>query len=197
MREISRTSLLVTFPFRKHEKQLETDRKQILPPYLLSRFADTNPKSSFAAHKLFAPSGKISSHGSKYFRLSFHGSTWQKPEEKRESGTSRFGCFSVSHFHIVCRSLYGNSSRRARLPRSNIEFERILMGACIIFLLCRQTAGSVRNASTFNDVYNVSIRLLQIRYAICHYTRGSTMKNQILFGTFLFFSKRRERNSPF
>lgn len=62
-----------------------------------------------------------------------------KAEEKRESGTSRFGCFSVSHFHIVCRSLYGNSSRRARLPRTNIEFERILMGACIIFLVCRQT----------------------------------------------------------
>lgn len=75
------------------------------------------------------------------------------------SGTSRFGCFSVSHFHIVCRSLYGNSSRRARLPRTNIEFERILMGACIILAARRQATGSAsgKNTSTLTDGYDVSM----------------------------------------
>lgn len=111
-----------------------------------------------------------------------------KPEEKRES-TSRFGCFSVSHFHIVCRNLYGNSSRRARLPRTNIEFERILMGACIIFLVCRQTGCKQQECVNFKcDVYNVSIRLLQIRYAIHPYTtEPSNEKSSILRDISLLF----------
>lgn len=83
MREISRTSLFVAFPFRKHEKQLKTDRKQIFKlSFLLSRFAHTNPKSSFALtsylHRL-----QKSHRESGYFRLSFHDSTRQTHRRNR------------------------------------------------------------------------------------------------------------------
>lgn len=111
------------------------------------------------------------------------------PEEKRESGTSRFGCFSVSHFHIVCRSLYGNSSR-ARLPRTNIEFERILMGACIIFLVCRQTGCWQQERVNFKRrIQRVHTFVTNSLRDVLLHERPNIMKNQILLEIFLLISK--------
>lgn len=101
MREISKM-WLIPFPFRKHEKQVETNRKQTfkLPSFLLSRFADTNLKSSFALisylHRL-----QKSHRGSKYFRLSFHGSTWQtRRRNQRKRGKAARPDSVVFQFHI-------------------------------------------------------------------------------------------------
>lgn len=121
--------------------------------------------------------------------FSFCGSTWQTHRRLEESGTSRFGCFSVSHFHIVCRNLYGNSSRRARLPRTNIEFERILMGACIILPACRQTGYEQRkcvNSKRGVRCVHMSIAYLSLRFFVA--------RNNFIFCK-RFNEKERERDN--
>lgn len=79
------------------------------------------------------------------FAFEFH-ERRDKRRRKRRPGT--VPALVVFHSRISIPSaggLYGNSTWRARLPRTNIEFERILMGACII--LREWINGDTRNAT--------------------------------------------------
>lgn len=58
--------------------------------------------------------------------------TRQETEKEASRYSSNLVVFQPRISIPSAGGLYGNSTRRARLPRTNIEFERILMAACII-----------------------------------------------------------------
>lgn len=62
----------------------------------------------------------------------FSRETRQETEKEASRYSSNLVVFQPRISIPSAGGLYGNSTRRARLPRTNIEFERILMAACII-----------------------------------------------------------------